>query len=400
MCGKLLSFPSSWYNKKNGWMKRNFGDALVYFVAVVRQSDNPEYTPKPMHTIQILGDNESAVMDTAMLCASLSMYEKHGTPRVPLYRLTPTAFDFDLTNSPKKKPKKKKTQETKLLRDVRAAAALYDWTSAAVPHNIEYLLSEAATRSTLHCQGWAWSQNSCHLDAWLMMELAAYADLIQKRKNNPQSVLDVPLVQHGDENTPALLRLLLQVATEDAESHKRSFWAAQVLKRNNLREWTSFAAIEDHDRDLLPYGDRTIELFSVATCTSGSHESRGSSSHSSVLVSHGWYPMPDEVKHDPLTLVASVDPCVMVRHKTVQEAFTTVLARSDTATNMCGKCAANGEEKMHFKQTTKDPAKTKYPFFLGFFSNQTYGKDELPMAAHLSFLLANNVSYDLVAISF
>jgi hypothetical protein len=110
--------------------------------------------------------------------------------------------------------------------------------------------------------------------------------------------------------------------------------------------------------------------------------------------------MPDEVKHDPLTLVASVDPCVMVRHKTVQEAFTTVLARSDTATNMCGKCAANGEEKMHFKQTTKDPAKTKYPFFLGFFSNQTYGKDELPMAAHLSFLLAKNVSYDLVAISF
>ena len=58
--GSMLSFPSSWYNKKNGWMKRNFGDSLVYFVAVVAQSDNPAIYQKPMHTIQILGDNESA----------------------------------------------------------------------------------------------------------------------------------------------------------------------------------------------------------------------------------------------------------------------------------------------------------------------------------------------------
>jgi hypothetical protein len=230
-----------------------------------------------------------------------------------------------------------------------------------------------------------------------MMELAAYSDLIQKRKNNPQSVKDVPLVQPGDTNTPALLRLLIQVATDDAEKYKRSYWAAQ---RNNLREWTSFAAIEDHDRDLLPHGDRTIELFSVTRCTSGKHESLRSTKQATVLLSHGWYPMPDEVKHDPKTLVASVEPCVMVRHRTVQEAFTTVLARSDSATNMCGKCAAEGAETIHFNQTSKNPTKTKYPFFLGFYSNQSTDKPELPMAAHFSFLLSKNVIYDLVAISF
>ena len=55
---------------------------------------------------------------------------------------------------------------------------------------------------------------------------------------------------------------------------------------------------------------------------------------------------------------------------------------------------------MHFNQTSKDPTKTKFPFFLGFFSNQPATMDELPMAAHFSFRLTQNVIYDLVAISF
>jgi len=198
-----------------------------------------------------------------------------------------------------------------------------------------------------------------------MMELAAYADIIKKRAAAPDSGSDVPLVQPGDTTTPALLRLLLNVATDAAEVHKRSFWASRVLRRNSPREWDSFAAIEDHDRDMLPHGDRAIEFFTVSQCTSGSHASLRSTKHASVLLAEGWYPMPDAVTRDPQTMVSRVAPCVMVRHKTVQNAFETVLGRCDSATNMCSQCAALEGENMHFNQTMKNPSKTKYILFFG-----------------------------------
>ena len=153
------------------------------------------------------------------------MYAKHGKPNVPLYRLTPSASDkFDFTNSPRKKQKKASHVVANLELALQARASLFDWNSEVLPDNIEYLLSESAIRSTFLCQGWSWGDNSCHLDAWLMMELAAYADIIKKRAAASDSGSAVPLVQPGDTSTPALLRLLLNVATDAAEVQKRSFW--------------------------------------------------------------------------------------------------------------------------------------------------------------------------------
>jgi len=67
---------------------------------------------------------------------------------------------------------------------------------------------------------------------------------------------------------------------------------------------------------------------------------------------------------------------------------------------MCSQCAALEGEDMHFNQTMKNPSKTKYPFFLGFYTTTTNGSGNLPMAANTSIDVSSTVAYDLVAISF
>ena len=212
---------------------------------------------------------------------------------------------------------------------------------------------------------WGWRNNSCHLDSWLMVELALYDTLARRGSFTDGLLLSAPRLQR-------LFQVLLAVGSNDQDHIRDAYWVMEIEEWRGPSLRSSFAKVSDYDihRQLLyaPVPDEELHLLNTMTiscsvsCSSEGHaEVDVDKPLYSVQCIRTWYSMPDDSfpcrsANDESWTMPPVREHV---HTGPADLLATVAARSDSKLTKC-KCG-NG-----YAVANKKVLGTRMPLFLAF----------------------------------
>ena len=413
----MLSVPVYFLN--DSVFKRSF-PTNTFIVHYVMLSD----LDLCQHYVAIFGtDTIHIQLNEPQLQFCMSQWAEHGARMVPSYR-TGSADDahavIDLTGGGEKRPAKKKRKRD-CLTSPRRTRSLYvihptlklDWSvdrielvdangvsgrTASPPTIVTTQFPDTLVRVVDNLlvarEPWAWTSNSCHLDSWLMVELALYDTLARRQSFSDALVLRTPRLQR-------LFKVLLGVGLDGQEALRDAYWAMEIEEWRGPSARSTFGRTYDYDihRQILYSDGHEGALESLTKMTVSISLSCSSPEHDNVVVKKdvydiqscdAWYSMPQ----DSARTSTGRDKKEEWRMQTVRahqhtgpaDQVATLIARSDSMLTAC-KCGKG------FVAASKIVNGARMPVSLAF---QVFGsKTPIPLAFTLGGL-----EYRLVGVVF
>lgn len=359
------------------------------------------------HHVAIFGtDNAVLQFNEEQLTGFMALWTAHGKKMVPTYR-TASAVDphnvivVDAGEVPRRKRRKSQSgaspRPSKSLYD-RFPMLVHNWgihpslrlqqTGTRCPEALVRVVDKLLeTRAP-----WGWKNNSCHLDSWLMVELALYDTLARRGSFTDALLLSAPRLQR-------LFQVLLAVGSNDQDHIRNAYWVMEIEDWRGPSLRSSFEKASDHDihRQVLYAPVRDEELHLLTTMTISCSVSCSSGGHAEVDVDkplrtiqciRAWYSMPDSsfpsrCSNDGSWTMPQVREHV---HTGPADLLATVAARSDSKLTKC-KCG-NG-----YAVANKKVLGTRMPLFLAF---RVY-KSKMPIPLTFTF---GGLEYRLVGVVF
>ena len=414
--GTHCSIPIQWFNR-SAWRSNWSYAKHTYLVCLLNSVDAT--TSKLMYEVTALGDlqTSSFTCSTKAFTEFHATWLSHGRPLTPWYRRGARRQSMDLTSDGdvqpevgpiSRKPKKKKKK--KLLRD-RFPALTVDWTeNLYTERDLERMKTfkpgderrpTVATKITFTIEAmcnsrkvFPWRNNSCHLDTWLMTELAVSGVVAAQYPDLEYLLPGAPTMFQK-----ALLRVLLSACTPAALSIKEAFWAWLCDEESyNEDSFGKFGSALDYDLLLDKHGWRgrsTLSFAITTTCTNINHPPIVRTTHMiQPRVGSYWYNMPDQwaILRDSKGR-CTVDPVISTRHVSIPDYLESLLCRSDGETEECTSC-----DGAHFLTHRKDPKTILLPPTMVLqVEAKEAGEDIVPPDLAFEF---GGVSYKLVAVTF
>ena len=404
--GNVVSVGVAWFNNKGGW-KKQFQDAKrTYCVAMCTFSDTTK--GQHQHTLQILGDYQDGAftVGTAQFRVFQEQWKAHGEPMVPLYTwkksvgVRPILED----NSSPKKFRHKSKQKTVLGchpalaqvdllsvtddRDLKRQAVFKE--RKQVVRALAIRLGLAVTNLLSKRNPWSWAANSCHVDTWLMVQLASYHHWVTADKE----VSDAQLLPDQQPGSARLLCVLLSVGSPEQDKLRDAYWATEIDLYGMLCRFGCFCDPGEHylaHNHLDIRCSEKIRVFNKVTCTNPEHAERVEEKHlAAIRVSDYWFSLSDaDVKVKTADNKWFVPTAAKHRHMDTNDVVHTAIARSDGSIGSCTACGNN-----FFVSRTKMPGQTHLPLFLRLEALAT--AEHIPCAT----LDIGGVHYTLVAVIF
>ena len=222
---------------------------------------------------------------------------------------------------------------------------------------------------------WTWSDNSCHLDCWLMVELSSFEAVARVT-----GLLTDDMIQ----SSPALTKLfkvLLSAGTPDQDVLKMSYWVMEIesyrsgsaIARKQFKcsvEYHSHAALfasalrYEHGPDL-----SNIHVGYEPTCNNPDHQGLDKMTRKQdyVRVDEHWYSMPDDwTRTKDADGRWHTDTCTYKLHKSLGDVLESLIGRTDGETTECVSCFKSQKLRSYQITHKKDPGGSRLPLFLLF----------------------------------
>ena len=415
----FVSVPVWWF--RNGPFKKGFKSPnstfLVHYVAL---SD----TSEGVHYLALFGSGKADVQCNEETYKQFrDNWVRHGRPMVPSYKLSSKGDPYEPIDLLTPTRKKRKTGDGRTPRPrqhktlyERHAIVRQDWGhihlrrgDLGLRYNHKYGLfrdtpTETSTqfadtlvavvdRLLTYRDPWTWMANSCHLDTWLMVELAWYDTLAGRRHLFDGLVLSSTRLY-------SLFKVLLAVGSGEQNDLRHAYWAMEIEAWRGPALRGSFGKNADYDghRDLLysecpaPAISVRVSVSRALVCSSPDHEDTITQTHlRSIHASKVWYSMPSSHTRKQVQVngvlewrMPTVDRHI---HTDIPDALATVIARSDSTLTMCKRCNDSVVE------ATKLPDQARLPASLALQVAFT----QIPVEEHFSL---GGVGYSLISIVF
>jgi hypothetical protein len=280
------------------------------------------------------------------------------------------------------------------------AAPLHEDTFAIATALLSKLEVALQTKSV-----WVWEQMSCHLDCWLMSELAFYTHLASST-----TLLTDAFVTQAPE-VSKLFRVLLAMGTPEQDTVKMAYWAMEIeeYELGSPEARRSFGKSMSYWRhgDFVYSGLRNHQQVDISmttigykpTCTNPAHDAtevvtRKTPTGLGTNVSRWWYSLPDAWNR---TKDAQnkwhTTTCHHHIHSNMADILGTLLARTDGETTDCKQCYMHD---LSMFQTTwnKSPGSARLPISLEF---ELDPKLQIPAEAQFTI---GEIEYKLICVVF
>ena len=385
------------------------------------------------HYVAIWGTQAvHAQLNDYQLKTFMDLWTNHGEPMVPSYRTRPwdpesyERIDLTTTDKTPARKKRKVSGSNGVHSGRRRTRSLYekhltlvqDWDtiaparrelqrltdqSGAVPglstvpsaESTRYAdtLLRAVESLVVHRDPWTWTKNSCHLDCWLLVELAVYNTLARRKSFTDDLVLSSVRLKR-------LFKVLLEVGASNQDQLRDSYWAMEIEEYRGPSARADFGKVADYDlhRNLV-YSDvavkhlTSLSLCRAESCSSPTHEDiRQCVQVQSIQATDSWYSMPPD--NQPVQRQVDTDmqwqmPSVVEHdHADAADMIATMVARSDSQIVKCKTCS-----DLHFVSTTKVLEEVRMPISLTF---NVFGA---AMPIKQTFKLGG-LKYDLIGVVF
>ena len=243
---------------------------------------------------------------------------------------------------------------------------------------------------------WKWDRNSCHLDTYLMMELATYSTWVSSDER-----LSDNDIWPDDKHMNALYATLVNVGKEEQNAIRMSLWAQFFSDESPLYEFGSpISHMSTMEMSSSTFRSR-IRTTTIRKCSNPVHEDQSKTVDVTgiIQVVPVWFKMPpffDRRLGDDASWQRN--QAHMVPFVNTRDMLMGVLARSDEKIRVCLTCKGSNSG-MHFYKVRKKPEQnTLMPPVLHFDLSAGFnlGREVEP---ELQFCLGGHV-YDLVCVVF
>ena len=231
---------------------------------------------------------------------------------------------------------------------------------------------------------WTWLNNSCHMDCWLMIELACFSQVAQTTSL---------LTNRYVENSPALMKLVRVLLTagdnNTQDNAKMAYWAMEIEDYHNgtnryRRTFGQPICYQNHYQllntqmgneegnnepgDPVQHDLFTTHIGFAPACSNEEHVDvpKILKPRNVVTVSEHWYSMPQDwtrVRGPNKTF--TFPTCAYVVHKSLADVAGTLIGRTDGETIDCKACY-NKDKSCYQITQIKHPETTLLPLFLEF----------------------------------
>ena len=422
--GEMVSVPVWWF--RNGPFKDKFSSHpketyLVHYVVLSDQTVGDHY-------LALYGTEHGDVQCNEETFEQFHAYWlDHGEPMVPPYQLAGTEDAFEVIDLAPKTPAKKKRRSSdgRSAKSTRSKSLLdahpnlsQDWQGIALdrgdlglrlkvplglyvepPDTTSYqygsTLILVVDRLLLYRDPWSYESNSCHMDTWLLVELALYDTLASRGHLCDGLILSSPRLYR-------LFKVLLAVGTTNQNNMRHSYWAMEIEDWRGPSSRREFKKNSDYDihRELV-YSKKatpaaqaisTLGLSRNVSCSSPEHDDEVVHMNIRTIVApKAWYSMPADNTRRQVEINGELQwrmPAVVQHNHTgPADVLATVVARSDSKLVPCKQCTHGVVE------TTKLPQRARLPVTLAFNVHQS----RLPIQVQFDF---GGVGYSLIGIVF
>jgi hypothetical protein len=270
--------------------------------------------------------------------------------------------------------------------------------------DVSRMFQETLDRVVSMRNPWAWMFNSCHLDTWLMVELAFFGKLATSWVT--------PLTDDMVQSSPPLTKLfkvLFAAGSENQDKMKMGYWAMEIEEymqgtrkaRGGFKQFSTYQSPAQllHTRSR---SDPSVDLVSTYVgmepiCSNPDHiDQIGIRKRvCSINAEDAWYSMPDDwTRTKDSTGRWTTNQCHQFKHRSFSDVVETLLGRSDGETKNCGICATNHPGTAFQEHQQRLPQFAKLPLSLEF--NVDAGT-EIEADLHLEI---GGLHYTLLAVVF
>lgn len=397
--GGLIAVPVRWFN--NGLFKQRFNRPRETFLVAVN-----EYVcfERGKVSVLVLGDGPESSFEQSFKfnveCRQL--WIQHGCPMVPAYTLHETSMaswqtDTEWFNLISDSDDQQKSKPAANCREIPPQYQA-NWQAELGMERLQRrnstflkrqqpqralcnAVNGAVSRLVSSRDPWKWSKNSCHLDTFLMVELATYSMWCTCDETLSDEDIWPSLTQ--SEWMQRLMAVLLNVGTANQNALRDKYRAYESAERTSSSGagpgMTSFDSVDNHEiilHDAEPTRT-TVKLPLDVVCTHGSHAaSHACRNRDVVKVAHMWFSLPDKwVPTKSQNGRWAVDAAGRIPHTSMADALTTFVVRSDARLKACTECQDAGRG-IQFRTEKKRPQKCLLPPVLVFDMSSIYNTDK------------------------
>ena len=243
---------------------------------------------------------------------------------------------------------------------------------------------------------WSWKANSCHLDCFLMVELAFFHQLA----SIPNMLVDglvrssLPLQR--------LFKVLLAVGTPEQDNLRDAYWAMEI---STYKRRPDFGKIADYDlhREHLHAAHvktggvplNTVETTSRVTCSVADHPGGPGTRtrrYSTIEAQSIWFSLPDDLSASQADIDGkpqwTTAKARKHSHTGAEDVLCTLLARSDVCQAPCKTCPRGTVTTEKLLEGVLMPATLSFGVFQA---------SNIPIRPHFNF---GGIAYGLIGVVF
>ena len=383
--------PVNWF--VNGWGKKRFARPNNTFLVALCLSSS---TVVERHTMRVLYDDKTSAfqMTEGVFQQYRLLWLAHRAPSVPVYEMTSKnqadnaiSFLCRFMQPPKPRKRMAKTRlenisdpyaeyrcdlnvlDSQRDEDRRASLASQDRSAGEFKRRF----NEVVTWATSNRDGFAWLRNSCHLDVWLMEELALLSSLCS-RDVGSLLVLGILSGPDKDMGMLRLVKVLLALGKPQQQQYKVAYWLMEIEQyKAGMKMW-GYSMCTEHADMLSEHSgcrDGSVHVACTIECSNPFHEDAAVVGKKNVTCANEWYSVPAKYMR---TQVGRNEEGKIIWdhdgdygrhvHVDIEDVMQTLLARSDRRKATCKQCADQHVEPPPFLVSIKTPLLAKLPKFL------------------------------------
>ena len=401
LAGFVVSVPVVYFNNAGGWKKQFPNPKHTFMVCLVEYHHNASRIE-----LCCLGTPSSLEENFFVNAVACNKYRElwlaHGERMTPSYVVdVPVGGKYvDLSDDvfdkqPDKQLRSTTTKQTSLY--TKYPEYEIDWTDFPPERNkaqilqlsgdepamlqpetyvITRLLQETLLRIVSQRAPWRWEKNSCHLDCWLMIQLAFFGHLT---KHNPKAICDDFVL--SNEPLKKLFQVLLSGGTPTQDNLKMGYWAMEIEEydQGSRRARKTFGQPLMHSAHADYLQEATTSaggpelgkllIGTIIQCNNPLHEDspllQRAITH--VPVDDFWYSMPDDwvrVKDDQNHF--HLPTSHQHKHEDLGDVVQTMIGRTEGETKSCNQCTVRYPGSAFQTKSVKRPDHTMMPLSLEF----------------------------------
>lgn len=419
--GRRCSIDATWFNKDAKWVDQIALSSrkITFFVAYVVSTA----TERKRYVMSILGDNKVFDFTAAKLEECMQRFKDHGEPNAPFYRRANEQFaivisDDDNETVPPRLSKVRASPAKQIYANWRTVLHASELPKIALSFGLRRravtvcsALVSCFDKLFEHTNAWPWANNSCHVDTWLMTQLASYYWLIKEN-----DIDDKTLFFSEDATTKILLRTLLSAGAEDQVYWRENYWAAECTlysmgqgrRGSGFHEFDSYIGhLEEHvthmTKPAANYQRNVVSVCSRECTNSQVHPPQLiSKSVCAIGVTSGWWSVPSEQDLRQLTDGSwEAGAAQLNKFDSFKDVLLNHIARNvrSATDNICRNDACFAQDRPYqYYFDTKMPASTTLPWFLTFVIPGLHDSVSPPPCE--TEIVLGSICYNLVCVVF